>query len=580
MSGSLLTKITEHGDCGSWVVDPDCGGLYGYITAGDPGTSIAYIVPAYQAFSDMEKRLGGKVTFPSFGGQPMQDIAQLAIHQSPVSLTQVLTPDESSLPLKHGTRRDQHSFDANRPSTGGDEIRVTRVRSSRVSAPSDISRPLTWTGDTRRNKSLPRHISSTFDTDMASKDSKEKGSLGELPAPVSPENSLQLPPWKRRSPFRLLSLGWKRWLYIMFPITISLLISIIIILIVLYTKSKKSSAVATNLTETVLQQSNILPIAESGLGAATIVLGTSFSTTTPSGLQTNVVYNGGDGKICIRDKWGSSWLNSVQCVEGANPKPNTPITVLDWLGGPSICFITADNFLSGIDHVPQNDTWKLSSLASQKRTTHNLSQLASVTWLNGTSSWLYYQDANSQLREFGIDDYRDVLWQDGSIGPLGLAREGSGIGAARSILAGKEVLEVFIQTESDIRERVYMDDAWTSKFYAVDGTAGGISQGSAMTSTVVNQSNSSMVLLAYFSSDGNLTVQSRGTANGTQTQFNAFSVPKTILVGDGYIPTGIAAFGSPGGMPEIYFVSGQNILEVSADDVAATNWTTFNLTSG
>lgn len=580
MSGSLLTTITEHGDCGSWVVDPGCGGLYGYITAGNPGTSIAYIVPAYQAFSDMEKRLGSKVTFPSFGGQPMQDIAQLAIHRSPVSLTQVLTADEGSQPLKYGTRRDQHGFDVNRPSTGGDEIRVMRLRSFRIPAPSDISCPSTWTGDTRENKSRPCHVSSTFDTDVTNNDSKEKGPLGELQAPVSPENSLQLPPRKRRSPFRLLSLGWKRWLYIMFPITTSLLISIIIVLIVLYTKSKKSSAVAATLTETVLQQSNILPIAESGLGAATIVLGTSFSTTTPSGLQTNVVYNGGDGKICIRLRRGSSWLNSVQCVEGANPKPNTPITALDWLGGPSIYFITADNFLSGIDHVPQNDTWKLSSLASQKTTTHNLSQLASVTWLNGTSSWLYYQDANSQLREFGIDDYRDVSWRDGSIGPLGLARKGSGIGTARWILAGNEVLEVFVQTEYDIHERVYMDDAWGSDFYAVDGTADGISQGSAMTSTVVNQSNSSMVLLAYFSSDGNLTVQSRGTANGTQTQFNAFSVPRTILVGDGHIPTGIAAFGSSGGMPEIYFVSDQSILEVSANDVAATNWTTFNLTSG
>jgi len=382
-------------------------------------------------------------------------------------------------------------------------------------------------------------------------------------------------------PFRLLSLGWKRWLYILFPITTSLLISIIIVLIVLYTESKKSSAVATTLTETVLQRSNILPIAESGLGAATIVLGTSISTTTPSGLQTKVVYNGGDGKICIQLKWGSSWLNSVQCVEGANPKPNTPITVLDWLGGPSIYFITADNFLSGIDHVPQNDTWKLSSLASQKKTTHNLSQLASVTWLNGTSSWLYYQDVNSQLREFGIDDYRDVSWRDGGIGPLGLAREGSGIGTARWVLAGNEVLEVFFEIRYDgIYERVYMEDAWESDFYAVDGTADGISQRSAMTSTVVNQSNSSMVLLAYFSSDGILTVQSRGTANGTQTQFNAFSVPKTILMGDGHIPTGIAAFGSSGGMPEIYFVWDQSILEVSANDVAATNWTTFNLTSG
>jgi len=577
LTGSLLTTITEQGDCGSWVVDPDCGGLYGYITAGDPGTSIAYIIPSYQAFSDMEKKLGSKLTFPSFERQPMQNNGQLAIHRSPVSPTQVLTPDKGSEPVKYSTRREQQGFDVNRPSTLGDEISVMR-RPSRVSARSDISYP-PWTGDTRETKSSTCYVPSTFDTAITKNDSNKKDPVGELPAPGSSETSLQLPPWNSRSSFRLPSLGWKRWIYILFPITTGFLISIIIVLIVLYTKSKRSSVVATTLTETIIPQSNILPIAESGVGAATIVLATYFSTT-PSGLQTKVVYNGGDGKICIRLKEGSSWLNSVQCVEGANPKPDTPITVLDWFGGPSIYFITVDNFLSGIDHVPQNDTWKLSSLASQKQPTHKLSQLSSVTWLNGTSSWLYYQDINSQLREFGIDDYRDLSWRDGSTGPLGLALAGSGIGTARYILAGSEVLEVFVQTEQDdIWERVYMDDAWTSDFYVIDGTADRISQGSAMTSTVMNQSNSSTVLLAYFSSDGSLTVQSRGTANGTQTEFNAFSIPKTILVGDGHIPTGITAIESSGGVPIIYFVKNQTILEISFDDVAATNWTVFDVTS-
>jgi hypothetical protein len=61
----FLTTITEPGDCGSWVVDFDGKVLYGYITAGDPGTSIGYIIPAYQAFSDIEKQTGATVTFPS-----------------------------------------------------------------------------------------------------------------------------------------------------------------------------------------------------------------------------------------------------------------------------------------------------------------------------------------------------------------------------------------------------------------------------------------------------------------------------------------------------------------------------------
>lgn len=195
--------------------------------------------------------------------------------------------------------------------------------------------------------------------------------------------------------------------------------------------------------------------------------------------------------------------------------------------------------------MPVNDTWKFSSLRDQKRPTHKQSQLASVTWFNGTSSWLYYQDSNSQLREFGLDDYRDIAWRDGSIGPLGLALSGSGIGASRWWLLsdGTEVLEVFIQVSGGaLHGRVYMESVWTSDFYAVDGTPNTVSEGAALTSAVIHQTNSTMVLLAYVSSNGYLTVQSRETTNQTNTVFDAFSTPKQILQGDGGRTTGIAAF--------------------------------------
>lgn len=405
-------------------------------------------------------------------------------------------------------------------------------------------------------------------------DGKEEPS--ELAASVSRRDSLQLPWWKRRTALHRAFFGWRRYFYMLLLLTTGLLIGLVVVLVI-YLKSKGNKTAA--LTETVLQQSNSLPIAESRLGAAAVLIGTYFSTTASSILQTKVVYNGGNGKLCIRTKSGSAWLSNAQCVEGANPRDDTPITVLDWLGGPSIYFITADNFLSGIDHMPLNDTWKISSVASQNRPTHKQSQLASVTWFNGTSAWLYYQDGNNQLREFGIDDYRDNSWRDGSVGPLGLALAGSGIGTARWILAGNEVLEVFVQVSGGaIHERVYMNFAWGANFYAVDGTPNTISEGAALTSTVVSQSNTSMVLLAYASSDGYLTTQSRGTANGTQTQFNAFTVPEKILQGDGSMETGMAAFGSPEG-PQIYFVTNQKILEISASDVNFLSWTQFVVTS-
>lgn len=231
--------------------------------------------------------------------------------------------------------------------------------------------------------------------------------------------------------------------------------------------------------------------------------------------------------------------------------------------------------------MPVNDTWKFSTLRDQKRPTHKKSQLASVTWFNGTSAWVYYQDVNEQLREFGLDDYRSISWRDGSEGPLGLALAGSGIGASRWWLLsdGTEVLEVFVQVSGGaLHGWVYMESVWTSDFYAVTGTPNTVSEGAALTSTVVHETNSTIVMLAYVSSDGYLSVQSRGTANQTNTEFNAFSTPQKIVLGDGGQTTGIAAFDSSG-HPIIYFVKGNRILEISASDVEAGNWTTFDVTS-
>lgn len=67
----LTIHVSEgYGDCGSWVTSPDGQSLYGYITAGDPSTSIAYIIPASQAFSDIGLSMGGQITFPVLDALP------------------------------------------------------------------------------------------------------------------------------------------------------------------------------------------------------------------------------------------------------------------------------------------------------------------------------------------------------------------------------------------------------------------------------------------------------------------------------------------------------------------------------
>jgi hypothetical protein len=164
---------------------------------------------------------------------------------------------------------------------------------------------------------------------------------------------------------------------------------------------------------------------------------------------------------------------------------------------------------------------------------------------------------------------------------LGLALAGSGIGTSRWWLLadGTEVLEVFIQVSGGaLHGRTYMESVWKSDFYAVNGTPNTVSEGATLTSTVIHQTNSTIVMLAYVASDGYLTVQSRGTANQTNTEFDAFSDPQSVYRGDGGRMTGIAAFDSLG-HPKIFFVTNDTILEFSASDVAAGNWSTFDVTS-
>ena len=46
------------GDSGSLVVDARTAEFYGYIVSGDPTLRLAYIMPAYEVFDDIEKRFG------------------------------------------------------------------------------------------------------------------------------------------------------------------------------------------------------------------------------------------------------------------------------------------------------------------------------------------------------------------------------------------------------------------------------------------------------------------------------------------------------------------------------------------
>jgi serine/threonine protein kinase len=155
----------------------------------------------------------------------------------------------------------------------------------------------------------------------------------EVATSLASSESLKRPWWRRLFPFVQTDRKQAHRLYILFSLTFTLLIGLTVAL-VSYFKLKNNGVVDQTMpTPTILPQSSIFPIPDSSIGAADAVIGTYFSATALGVLQTKTVYNGGRGKICIYTKSVKDWLD-VQCSEGANAKADTPLTVLDWLGGP------------------------------------------------------------------------------------------------------------------------------------------------------------------------------------------------------------------------------------------------------
>jgi peptide-N4-(N-acetyl-beta-glucosaminyl)asparagine amidase len=66
------------GDSGSWVVNAHDGTLLGHIVSGSPETGVVYIVPLYQIFEDIGKRLGVKVQLLTVVDLPTPDMPSSA----------------------------------------------------------------------------------------------------------------------------------------------------------------------------------------------------------------------------------------------------------------------------------------------------------------------------------------------------------------------------------------------------------------------------------------------------------------------------------------------------------------------
>lgn len=224
-----------------------------------------------------------------------------------------------------------------------------------------------------------------------------------MPIP-QPVDGTHREPWWNRPRFAWTKKG--RWCFILTPLSICLIIALVVVVVVWQASEggggRDVSVSLSTLTTVTIPQSSALPRANSGLGATTDDLATVFSSTNTSTSETILAYidtASASPRLCIRKKSDTAWLSNVLCItdKDVNPKSDSPVTVLDWIGGPSVFFVTEDDKLGGIDWVPHSSSWKMSNLVAQKREVSKRSQLASVTWLNGTSAWLYVSAPSATL---------------------------------------------------------------------------------------------------------------------------------------------------------------------------------------
>ena len=173
-----------------------------------------------------------------------------------------------------------------------------------------------------------------------------------------------------------------------------------------------------------------------------------------------------------------------------------------------------------------------------------------------------------------MDDYRDQLWRDGSVGPLAKTQPGTGIGVVRWVNDTNEVEEVFFQVLSGvIQGRMYAEKRWITELYAIDGTTGNVPAGASIAATTIHETGNatSMVYIAYLGKRGNLYGQSRGTRN--VTKFSSFSSPTELAEGNGHHRTGLGCVGGESGDVRVYFVKDQKILELMNNNATSSNWT-------
>jgi NACHT domain len=102
------------------VIDAYSRELYGHIVAGSTDTGVAYIIPAYQVFEDINQRLGGKAELPAKDGSRLDSTIYMPLiygegRQKALSrlLKEIKDNNSINLPIAKGASFDSHTEEHN-----------------------------------------------------------------------------------------------------------------------------------------------------------------------------------------------------------------------------------------------------------------------------------------------------------------------------------------------------------------------------------------------------------------------------------------------------------------------------------
>lgn len=179
-----------------------------------------------------------------------------------------------------------------------------------------------------------------------------------------------------------------------------------------------------------------------------------------------------------------------------------------------------------------------------------------------------YQGPNGQIREYGLDDYRNLKFRPGSHGDIAPALNGSFISAARYDTTEELCYQ---STNTQINCRRYANGVWGNDEYVISSTESGLSAGSPFSLTTMTnpKTNVDTLLAVYAKSNGGVNLVTRSTIGINDTNIGVFSTPVQIgEVGAGN--TGLV-INSANGIVELFASKTRKIFWYKSD--ANLTWT-------